>query len=409
MNGQNWIIEHPCPQCGGPVDLEETDHLLTCTFCRTSLYIDAPRHFRYFIPPCKSLSRHLSENVLFMPYWRIRGLTYAFEPLAMTNRYIDTNLSAMAANGIPPSTGLRPQAMRLKYAIPEAEGQFLKPQRTLYDVMPETDRSAIVNHHTLFIGETVSIIYAPMTISQDTLYDAVLQRPVAKCFMDAQNPWEYETAGMEIRFIPTLCPQCGWDLKGESEALVLMCSNCQTAWMCKDGGFHQAPFTVVKGASDSLAYLPFWKITAHITGIKASSYADFVHLANLPRIVTAAMEDQPLRFWSPAFKVNPALFLRWSRQMTTLQPEDDLPAGLPACGTYPVTLPVEEALENILVILGHTMTDKRAFFKALPDIHIVLKESLLVFQPFIIGSRELTHEKMGIVIEKNALRYGSSM
>jgi hypothetical protein len=179
--------------------------------------------------------------------------------------------------------------------------------------------------------------------------------------------------------------------------------------MCKNGGFHQIPFTVVKGSSDALAYLPFWRITARVTGIKASSYADFVRLANLPRVVTAPMEDQPLRFWSPAFKVNPALFLRWSRQMTTLQPEDDLPDKLPSCGSYPVTLPMEEALENILVTLGHITTDKRVFFKALPDIHVILTESLLVFQPFISGNRELTHEKMGIVMEKNALRYGSSM
>ena len=56
---------------------------------RTRLYIDATDQFRYFIP----LPTPLSEEILFMPYWRIRALAYTFEQLAMTNRYIDTNLS----------------------------------------------------------------------------------------------------------------------------------------------------------------------------------------------------------------------------------------------------------------------------------------------------------------------------
>jgi hypothetical protein len=47
--------------------------------------------------------------------------------------------------------------------------------------------------------------------------------------------------------------------------------------------------------------------------------------------------------------------------------------------------------------------------KGLPDIRITGEDALLVYHPFRIGPRELTHEKMNIVLGKNALKYGATM
>jgi hypothetical protein len=165
----------------------------------------------------------------------------------------------------------------------------------------------------------------------------------------------------------------------------------------------------MSGSSDTLIYLPFWRIKPVITGLKATSFADLVRLGNLPRSITPAMEDTPLYFWSPAFKVNPSLFLRWSRQLTVLQMPDDLTDQWPSSAVFAATLPLAEATESILVTLGSLAIDKRAFFKGLPDIRVDAKESLLVYHPFVMGERELTHERMGLVIEKNALKYGTTM
>src|SRR3989339_2060059 len=35
-----------------------------------------------------------------------------------------------------------------------------------------------------------------------------------------------------FRFVPTLCPHCGWDMEGQKDSLVLICRNCDSAWPC---------------------------------------------------------------------------------------------------------------------------------------------------------------------------------
>ena len=406
MNRLNWTIEHQCPQCGAPVTLEETDLLLTCAFCRTRLLIRASDCYRYYIPP----PGEWDADTVFIPYWRIRGLAYAFEPLNMTSRYVDTNLCAVDLPGLPKSLGLRPQAMKVKFAVPETPGTFLRPVRSVQDVMPDADRTKLgISHHELFIGETVSLIYTPLARKDGMLADPFLQKPLAAWHPEDCAKYPAEEGGHSLRFISTICPQCGWDLQGERDALILTCRNCNTVWVGNHDALQQVPFAVMNGSAGPLIHLPFWRIKPQIRGMKAATVADLVRLANLPKVITDAMENTPLYFWSPAFKVNPALFLRWSRQMTVFQPQDCPEQPLPATTLYPVTLPAGEAIENMLVILGSIVTDKRTFFKNLGDIRIAAEQSLLVYQPFKMGDRELTHETMGVVIEKNALKYSTTL
>ncbi|MDD5169170.1 MAG: hypothetical protein PHN75_10155 [Syntrophales bacterium] len=405
MNGFNWQIEHQCPQCGAPVGLDETDRIFACAFCRTRLYISTADHLRYYIPP----QDKAAEDILYIPYWRVRGLAYTFEPLTMTDRYVDTNISAMGMPGLPSSLGLRPQAMKLKFVTPDSQGVFLKPLKAIHDVMPETNAAAIGTHHVLFIGEAISLIYTPVTIKNSMLYDAVLQRPVAPWHSENLSEFPVEEMCLATKFVSTLCPSCGWDLKGEKDTLVLTCANCNTAWSCEDGAFKQIPFAVMNGTASPLIYLPFWRIKPKLQGIKATSCADFIRLANLPKVATPLLEEKPLYFWSPAFKLHPALFLRWSRQMTIFQPEDHLGDEFPSGAIYPVNLSLAEAVESILATLGNTATDKRMFYQNLPYIRGSLDEYLLVYHPFAIDQREFRHEKMGLVIDKNALHFGTTM
>ncbi len=181
MNGLNWKVEHQCPQCGAPTILEEADRIFACAFCRTRLYIGAAGHLRYCIP-----ARTASAETILVPYWRIRGLAYSFEPLAMSSRYIDNSVRAVDIPGLPPSLGLRPQAMTLKFVPPESHAACLKPVKPIHDAVPEAEPLAVGFRQSLFIGESVSLIYAPMFVYGALLYDAVLQRPVA--------PWPPEAA-----------------------------------------------------------------------------------------------------------------------------------------------------------------------------------------------------------------------
>jgi hypothetical protein len=54
------------------------------------------------------------------------------------------------------------------------------------------------------------------------------------------------------------------------------------------------------------------------------------------------METYAFLFLAPAFKINPALFLRWCRQLTATPAPMDLSEDFSAKNIYPVTLPVTD-------------------------------------------------------------------
>ena len=58
-------------------------------------------------------------------------------------------------------------------------------------------------------------------------------------------------------------------------------------------------------------------------------------------------DDVPFRFWIPAFKVRPRLFLRLASHLTVSQPREELIPELPANRIHPCTLPVKEAIESL--------------------------------------------------------------
>jgi len=75
VNGSNFKIEQQCPQCGAPIILDEADRILSCKFCRTRIYLDNGRFFRFYLPPAEGIP----ENIYFIPYWRIKGLSFTIQ------------------------------------------------------------------------------------------------------------------------------------------------------------------------------------------------------------------------------------------------------------------------------------------------------------------------------------------
>lgn len=410
MTGDHWQIEHNCPQCGAPVTLDETDRLLVCPFCRTRLYLAAQGHFCYHIPPAAGAGGEL----LYIPYWRFRGTSFSAAGGEVTHRFVDTSALAVRLPGLPPSLGLRPQVLKLRFTSPSSEGRFIAPDLTAGQVFPDRDTAPPGVFFREFIGETTSLIHAPFFLKGEILCDAVLGRPVSGCRpCDAEQLLNAKPSIQgQIRFIPTHCPHCGWDMEGERDALVLTCRNCNSAWTCPEETFSRVEFAVKAPpptAKEIAVYLPFWRMKPRFGGIALSSYADLIRLANLPRAVTPAFEAMPLFFWSPAFKVNPALYLRWARQMTTFRPagrEDD---RLPGSSLYPVTLALREAAESIPVTLAQMIADKRKFHPKLADLNLSLEESRLEYHPFTTTRTELLHATMGVSLDRTALAYGIRM
>jgi DNA-directed RNA polymerase subunit RPC12/RpoP len=410
VNETKWQIEQACPQCGAPVTLEETDRILACPFCRVRLYLVPERYFRYLIPPASG-----GEGELFyIPYWRLRGSSFTISAPGVTSRFVDTSALAADIPDLPLTLGLRPQVLKLRIVSPATKGRFILADRPALQAISGPGETPGGVFHQRFIGETVSLIHAPLLLRNGTFYDAVLGRPVCPCAITDQERLHVSPATLpgQVRFVPTLCPHCGWDMEGERDSLVLLCRNCNSAWSCPDWNFEKVAFALLTpppGSEEIALHVPFWRMKPRFEGIDLASWADLIRIANLPKAVTPAFEAAPLYFWSPAFKINPALYARWSRQMTVFRPLGNESDRLPAGSIYPVTLPLNEAAEGIIINLSQMITDRRTLCPKLAGLRITLEETRLEFHPFVLNRNELLHASLRVVMDRTALAYGIRM
>lgn len=409
-NGILWRIEQGCPQCGAPTTLEETDRLFACPFCRVKLHLVPERTFRYLIPPAAT-----GEGELFyVPYWRLRGSSFNVTASGVTIRFIDTTALAADIPALPFTLGFRPQVLKLRFVLPATEGNFIAANRPAKLTIPELRETPQGVFYRGFIGETVSLIHAPFFLRGERLYDAVLGRIAASGKIpnrDVLLALSSRPPG-RVRFIPTLCPHCGWDMEAEKDSLVLFCRNCNSAWSCPDGNFQKVPFARMApppGSEETALHLPFWRMKPRFEGIGLRSWADLIRIANLPKAVTPNLASAPLYFWSPAFKINPALYARWSRQMTVFRPLGEESEDLPAGDLHPVSLSLGEAVEGILLNLSQMIADKRRFYPEIDGIKVTPEEARLEFHPFVSHHNELLHASLRVAIDRTALAYGSGL
>ena len=303
---------------------------------------------------------------------------------------------------------------KLRFVSPETEGRFIAPDIPRDRAVPGPGTTQPGVFTRAFIGEALSLIHAPLLLRGETLVDAILNRPVCACTADDRKRLltAPPTERGAIRFVPTLCPRCGWDMEGERDSLVLICRNCESAWECPEGAFTGVEFAVIKARPEReeiVLYLPFWRMKPQIRGIELTTYGDLIRLANLPKAITPAYRTAPLYFWSPAFKVNPTVYLRWSRQMTVFRPTGDETDRLPTTPLSPVTLPLAEAAEGIVITLAELIANKRNLHPRLKDIRVDVEEFRLEYHPFALNRNELLHAIMQVAIDYTALAYGVRM
>ncbi|MGC9193833.1 MAG: hypothetical protein ACP5IL_00075 [Syntrophobacteraceae bacterium] len=403
----SWKIEHPCPQCGAPVEMEETDRILKCEFCRTRLYICPKDSFQFFLAPPQPRT-----ELFFLPYWRFKGMAFSCDELQVSGKIADSNILAMKMAELPLSLGVRPQVLKLRYVVPDVPGRFLKPQLPFRTTSGCGGSSNGPGHVAdMFIGEIKSLIYSPVYVAGGWLYDAILDRKIcqaqeqALAGPDGENTLQPED---QIFFLPTLCPQCGFDLDGEKDSLVLLCPNCSTAWQARNFAFESVPFAFIapSGGDKPDVYLPFWRIAADVSGLQIKSYADLVRLANLPRVVLSEWEKEAAHFAVPAFKIYPGLFLRLAKTMTFLQKEVEDRAEVHKTNLYPVTLPLNDALEALRVFIASIARPQKNVIPHLNAMSFSLTDFRLVFVPFTLRGEELIQNQIGISIEKAALSWG---
>lgn len=434
VNGSNFQIEQQCPQCGAPIILDEADRILSCKFCRTRVYLASEDVFRFYIPPADGIT----EPIYFIPYWRIKGLSYSLvernmnnivnkenhgivfsygisstiKTFDVSNKYFDINFLSLDYNLLPHSLGLRPQSMKLKFVgSSEKEGKFIKFSSTARETfLTNYQRNTGSVHKTIFIGETASVIYSPFYCANNRVYDAVLKKPLDLQQRDMEVEKTLVSAPDEkwrVEFLPLLCPNCGADLPGEKDALIVFCNNCNSAWNPSNKNFAEIKFFTCPDSEQNITYLPFWQLKVKVTGFQLETYADLIKMANLPRADSKKWTETPFNFYAPAFKLNPALFLRWCRQLTATPPPNNLIRELPLSKIHQVTLSVNEALESSLLTMVSLISNKSYIAEMISSSNFTLEDSSLVLHPFKMKAGELIHTKLGFPMDINALNMGA--
>ena len=406
LNTSRLVIEHQCPQCGAPATLEETQRLFTCPFCRVKSYLVTKDHFRYMLPHAAPAGKSL----VFLPYWRFKGSFFVSLPGGIKPRIVDVSQQAVSSPLFPVSLGLRSQTLKLRFVSPDNEGVFLKPKVSSKDLLRLAEETFTSSTREpmfakAFIGETLSQIYSPFYVT-DKVFDAVLNRPVSPAL-----PADFDISTMEggkpdwrIEFIPTLCPNCGWDLQGEKNALALSCKNCNSLWMNQGKGFAKLEFGFFPAETADSIYFPFYRIRADISGINLSSYADLVKAANMAKVVQEGWEEKPFRFWTPAFKIRPQDFLFFSRNLTLSQPPKDYVPQLPQGDILPVTMPVQDAVESLKINLASFIKPPK-MLRVFDSIEIKARSFVLVYVPFQNSGNELFQPAFNLRTTKALLEY----
>jgi DNA-directed RNA polymerase subunit RPC12/RpoP len=432
VRNYNWRIEYQCPQCGAPIFLEETDRLLSCNYCRVRLLGVFDGYSSYYLPPRTAQLK----DIIFIPYWRFKGTAYSCEPGGVSHRIVDTTRCAAALAGAPYSLGLRPQVLTLKPVMPATVGRFLKidlelekvvdrvKERTLPDVedfglrlsVPEVKKEKSENNgaamhddefvpYTEFVGDVSSLIYSPTLVRGQTLYDAVSKQPLAALsgesaeIVDSTGPADKKG----IKFIPALCPRCGWDLEVAQNSVVAVCNNCNSAWQSMTSGMISVDFEIVPGEGESLLYLPFWKIKPEVTGVKLDNYADLAKLANVPWLPQDSWAELDFNFWVPAFHLPPPLFSKFSKRMTLMQKKKEPIKDLKDVRLHPASLSVHAVTAWLKVALFDMAAAKPKLLGRIGEVGVKVRSFILSYIPFQRYGDELIESSAKLRVSETAL------
>ncbi len=411
-------IRQNCPSCGAGIELREADRLIRCPYCEVQNFMVTRGPLRFVLPD--KAPEHIDRrNLLYVPYLRFKGNIYYCKGKYLKYKIVDTTRQGMDVSTLPPSLGLRPQAMMVSLVTDEIKGRFLRQTVKARTLLEQAAQLTVIDsenikadfHHRAYIGETVSCIYLPLYFDNNVLHDAVTNTPLAlsdsgKKKLGMGSAYRESWAP---HFLATLCPRCGDSLAGEHDSLVLSCYNCDSSWEEKQGGFQMIRWSSVLSAHRQSYSLPFWKLQVRSSGVSMESFADFLRLTNQPLVIQQRHREMDLIFWIPAFKIRPSTFLRLGKNMTLSQAkipdgEESMPKRM-----HPVTLQRKEAIQALKSVFAGAALNKRKLLPRLPDLHFHPLGTELVYLPFIDKSHDFVQEQTGISLAKSVLHFGRQL
>ncbi|KPJ97794.1 MAG: hypothetical protein AMJ60_10295 [Desulfobacterales bacterium SG8_35] len=404
-------VEQDCPQCGGPLEMAETDRLLRCNFCNVQSFLANKGPLHFVLP-----RRQPDPYTIYAPYLRFRGTIYSCLSNRIEQRLADISTRGVKLSFLPTSLGLRPQAMKMRFATPQLPGSYLKRSIPEAEILKRAAKNLHIRDeeilHQTFIGDGLNLIYLPLSIRDEEILDGVVEQTLAR-IPENSTPFgaaEIDSHAWKPIFLPALCPQCGWNLEGEPDSVVLLCSNCNSAWQAGGKNFSAVRIKFTPAKNPNAIFIPFWNFKVSAAGINLNSFADFIRITNQALLIKPEWEDMELYIVNPAFKVRPKDFLRLSTQMTisrryTVQTNESVPKK----SLHPVTLTHGDAGRSLKVILANSAVSRSNVFPHLPEIQFEIKEYFLHYLPFEKTSHELNQAQLGVTINQRVLNYGRSL
>jgi len=391
-----------CPQCGAPVVLEETECIIQCRFCRTSNIMHTNPYPCYYMEPGQK--KYAGLPIAYVPYWRFKGLEFSLGRKQPGFRVIDRSYLAVNEKGLPVSLGLRSQTQKLKFVQKGISGSFLAPAITRKEMLK---RIAGGGEKKVHIGEVLSMVFMPFYRDKEIMYDGFSGKAAA---MHPSNlPAGKKSPAYHLEFIPSLCPDCGWDLKGETDSLVLHCSNCMSFWLIHNKRLNRCKAMFYDTGHDTDMQIPFWRLQIEFHMLECTTYAHLIKLANIPKVIRKEHEKQQLYFYVPAFKINPKLFLRTGKQVTLAQVKPASIRKIPDSRFHPADLPLEEGFQAVAPMLMGLSTQKKETWDILAKEKLKLKSFSLMYIPFRMFGSEYIQDTLGFSIPRNSLKFGQQL
>jgi hypothetical protein len=159
------------------------------------------------------------------------------------------------------------------------------------------------------------------------------------------------------------------------------------------------------GDSDTSLYLPFWRVKADIADIQLDTFADLITIANLFKPPRDDYAEIDFHFWLPAFRISSHLYLQIAKRVTIVQPQGQLKHEMPDADTYPVTLPLTEALKSTKTVLANFIRLPELNYPKLRGIGIKPKRATLIFLPFKTAGSEFVHPDCKVRVSKRTLEH----
>ena len=392
--------------------MDEADRLTVCPYCEVQNYMVGGSMLRFVLPD--AIPAHIDRrSIVYFPYLRFKGNIYTCTGRDVDCKVLDTTHQGLHVRMLPPSLGLRPQAMKITMVHEHIVGKFIRRSETAAEVLTRAEKlaRAVVDsvedrlYHRAFIGESVSCLYLPIYIDNDKWYGGVLNRELGQAEQwdtDSENLMQLKRSWLPT-YLAMICPQCGDAMQGEPNSLVVSCQNCETCWSEYKGRFTQVLYELVEGVGGD-SYLPFWRVSASTKGIEMNNFADLLRITNQPVVAREKHRSRQLEFWIPALKIRPKVFITMAKG-ATLSQLNYPPGGVRLDKKIMrPTLPLKEALQAVKSVLAETALNKKDVLPKLSEMSISVKAARLCYLPFQDRAHDFVQRHSPMAIAKSVIR-----